>query len=144
MRFACYIIHIYFVSLSTKADNFINIMSRALMTGRHNIHAMLHYFKGYHFNQCVTHSSSLAKRITFKETNQALNFIHAAVCLCSLVFPPRCTTLFFSLHQVVLDAQRTHSLSSITFSTLNFFFDLTEYLTFVIISRRRRVIYVVV
>ena len=39
---------------------------------------------------------------------------------------------------------RTHSPSSITFSTLNFFFDLTECLTFVHFSPRRKIIYLIV
>ena len=45
--------NLFRISLSTKADNFIKFVARALMTGRHNIHAILHCFTSYHFSQCV-------------------------------------------------------------------------------------------
>ena len=89
------------------------------MTGRHNIHAMLHYFTGYYFNQCVTQSSSLAKRVTFKETDQALNFIHAVVCLCYLGLPLDAQLFFF----LCIKSSLTHIHTQNTFSQFYYIFD---------------------
>lgn len=117
-----YLLHyscLFRISLYTKADNFINFMSHALMTGRHNIHAMLHYFTGYYFNQCVTQSSSLAKRVTFKETDQALNFIHAVVCLCYLGLPLDAQLFFF----LCIKSSLTHIHTQNTFSQFYYIFD---------------------